>query len=58
MRKMRERLNQLEERDKVLMNSAEQLTKQNAYIEHPLKERNEIFTAAIHERLKGKNSIH
>jgi len=58
MRKMRERLDQLEERDKkrdeVLMNLAEQLTKQNAYIEHTLQERNENLTAAMREMLEGK----
>ncbi|WP_368773667.1 hypothetical protein [Priestia megaterium] len=58
MRRMRERLKQLGEGDKVLMNLAEQLTKQNAYIEHTLQEINEIFTAAMHEILEGKNSIH
>lgn len=58
MRRMRERLDQLEERDKkrdeVLMNLAEQLTKQNAYIEHTLQERNENLTAAMREMLEGK----
>lgn len=58
MRRMRERLDQLEERDKkrdeVLMNLAEQLTKQNTYIEHTLQERNENLTAAMREMLEGK----
>ncbi|MBX9985545.1 MULTISPECIES: hypothetical protein [Priestia] len=59
---MRERLDQLEEhdeernkkRDEVLMNLAEQLTKQNTYIEHTLQERNENLTAAMREMLEGK----
>ncbi|SDE78984.1 DNA-binding transcriptional regulator, MerR family [Priestia aryabhattai B8W22] len=58
MRRMRERLDQLEERDKkrdeILMNLAEQLTKQNTYIEHTLQERNENLTAAMREMLEGK----
>ncbi|PGT76810.1 MerR family transcriptional regulator [Priestia megaterium] len=58
MRRMRERLDQLEERDKkrdeVLMNLAEQLTKQNTYIEHTLQERNENLTAAMREMLEDK----
>ncbi|PFJ40206.1 hypothetical protein COJ00_27135 [Priestia megaterium] len=58
MRRMRERLDQLEERDKkrdeILMNLAQQLTKQNTYIEHTLQERNENLTAAMREMLEGK----
>ncbi|MED4298502.1 helix-turn-helix domain-containing protein [Priestia megaterium] len=58
MRRMRERLDQLEERDKkrdeVLMNLAEQLNKQNTYIEHTLQERNENLTAAMRDMLEGK----
>ena len=58
MRRMRERLDQLEERDKkrdeILMNLAEQLNKQNTYIEHTLQERNENLTAAMREMLEGK----
>jgi len=58
MRRMRERLDQLEERDKkrdeILMNLAEQLNKQNTYIEHTLQERNENLTIAMREMLEGK----
>lgn len=58
MRRMRERLDQLEERDKkrdeVLMNLTEQLNKQNTYIEHTLQKRNENLTAAMREMLEGK----
>lgn len=58
MRRMRERLDQLEERDKkrdeILMNLAEQLNKQNTYIEHTLQERNENLTTAMREMLEGK----
>ncbi|MDE8676497.1 helix-turn-helix domain-containing protein [Priestia aryabhattai] len=58
MRRMRERLDELEERDKkrdeILISLADQLTKQNNYIEHTLQERNENLTAAMREILEGK----
>lgn len=61
MRRMRERLDELEkrdrERDEVLKVIAEQLTKQNIYIEHTLKERDEHLTSTMREMLEGKRLI-
>ncbi|WP_273122703.1 MerR family transcriptional regulator [Bacillus weihaiensis] len=61
MRKMRERIDDLEkrdrERDDILKAIAEQLSKQNAYIEHTLKERDENLTSAMREMLEGKKLI-
>ncbi|MDN3365412.1 MerR family transcriptional regulator [Priestia megaterium] len=58
MRKMRERLDQLEKRDQkrdeILEKLADQLNKQNVYIESTLQERNENLTAAMREMLEEK----
>lgn len=61
MRKMRERLDHLEKRDEkrdeVLRNLAEQLSKQNAYIERTLNERNEHLTSTMREMLETKKQV-
>ncbi|MBE5098448.1 helix-turn-helix domain-containing protein [Priestia aryabhattai] len=61
MRKMRERLDELEqrdqERDHLLKNILGQLEKQNTYIQHSLKERDENITATMREMLEGKRLI-
>ncbi|WP_155404587.1 hypothetical protein [Priestia aryabhattai] len=43
-------------RDEILISLADQLTKQNNYIEHTLQEKNENLTAVMRELLEGKKA--